>query len=193
MVRLGIDFGTTRTVVATVDRGNYPVISFQAGREVDGAESDQILNWYPSLVAAKGEEVVYGLDAQARQRDEGWTVLRSFKRLLGEMGHGETIRIGTCQRSAVELLTGFLSQLRQDLLGRSNLRIKAREKMAVMISVPANANSNQRFLTLDAFRRAGFDVKGMINEPTAAGIEYAHLLTQSGGNARRENLVVYDL
>ncbi|MGA1367674.1 MAG: Hsp70 family protein, partial [Blastocatellia bacterium] len=193
MVRLGIDFGTTRTVVATVDRGNYPVISFQPGSESGGAEGEQILHWYPSIVAAKGEELVYGLDALARQREEGWTVLRSFKRALGELGPGEKIRIGTCERSAIELLSGFLGQLRQDLLSRSNLRTKPREKMATMISVPANANSNQRFLTLDGFRRAGFDVKGMINEPTAAGIEYAHLLTQSRGSATRENLVVYDL
>jgi molecular chaperone DnaK (HSP70) len=193
MVRLGIDFGTTRTVVATVDRGNYPVISFQPGREGGETDDDQILNWYPSIVAAKGEEVVYGLDALAKQRVEGWTLLRSFKRQLGEVGPDERIRIGSCQRSAIELLTGFLSQLRLDLLSRSNLRIKPREKMAAMISVPANANSNQRFLTLDAFRRAGFDVKGMINEPTAAGIEYAHLLSQSGGSTTRENLVVYDL
>ena len=193
MIRLGIDFGTTRTVVATVDRGNYPVISFQPGIESGGAEGDQILNWYPSIVAAKGEEVAYGLDALARQREEGWTVLRSFKRALGELGPGEKIRVGTCERSAIELLSGFLGQLRQDLLSRSNLRIKPREKMATMISVPANANSNQRFLTLEGFRRAGFDVKGMINEPTAAGIEYAHLLTQNGGSATRENLVVYDL
>ena len=43
-----------------------------------------------------------------------------------------------------------------------------------MIAVPANANSNQRFLTLEAFRRAGFQVRGLLNEPSAAGIEYAH-------------------
>jgi molecular chaperone DnaK (HSP70) len=40
---LGIDYGTTRTVVAAVDRGNYPVVSFQTA---DGDTQD----WYPSLV-----------------------------------------------------------------------------------------------------------------------------------------------
>src|SRR5688500_16533715 len=40
---LGIDYGTTRTVVAAVDRGNYPVISFHTA---DGDTQD----WYPSLI-----------------------------------------------------------------------------------------------------------------------------------------------
>ena len=37
-----------------------------------------------------------------------------------------------------------------------------------MVGVPANANSNQRFLTLEAMRSAGFEVLGMVNEPAAA-------------------------
>src|SRR5262249_60077034 len=58
---------------------------------------------------------------------------------------------------------------------------------------PANANSNQRFLTLEAFRRAGFQVRGLLNEPSAAGIEYAHHAHRAGPSARRELVVVYDL
>ena len=45
---LGIDYGTTRTVVAAVDRGNYPVVSFHTA---DGDTQD----WYPSLIAVRGE------------------------------------------------------------------------------------------------------------------------------------------
>jgi molecular chaperone DnaK len=85
-----------------------------------------------------------------------------------------------------------MSALRSDLLARSNLRVKRNEKLQAMISVPANSNSNQRFITLEAFRRAGFDARGMMNEPSAAGIEYAHHLA-SGGSSKRETLVVYDL
>ena len=48
-------------------------------------------------------------------------------------------------------------------------------------------------MTLEAFRRAGFEVRGMINEPSAAGIEYAHLYLRAGAPARREHVVVYDL
>ena len=37
-----------------------------------------------------------------------------------------------------------------------------RDRLEVMLGIPAHANSNQRFLTLEAFRRAGFDVIGML-------------------------------
>jgi molecular chaperone DnaK (HSP70) len=52
-VRLGIDFGTTRTVVATCDRGNYPVVGFldEAGDPAD---------FYPSVVAERAGELRFG-------------------------------------------------------------------------------------------------------------------------------------
>ncbi len=183
---LGIDFGTTRTVVAAVDRGNYPVVSFQS-------EDGDRLDWYPSVAAARGEEIVFGFDATHKQGEAGWHVLRSFKRHLGTLGADDRIEIGEHGLTSLELLTGFLSSLRRDLLGRSNLRVKGRAALQAMISVPANSNSNQRFITLEAFRRAGFEVRGMMNEPSAAGIEYAHHLATSGGASKREVLVVYDL
>jgi len=183
---LGIDFGTTRTVVAAVDRGNYPIVSFQP-------EDGGTLEWYPSVAAARGDELVFGFDAAQRQGEAGWSVLRSFKRQLGTIGPDERIEIGDHRLTALELLTEFLSALRRDLLARSNLRVKRNEKLRTMISAPANSNSNQRFITLEAFRRAGFDVRGMMNEPSAAGIEYAHHLSAAGGVAKREVLVVYDL
>src|SRR5262245_8893032 len=182
---LGIDFGTTRTVVASVDRGNYPVVSFQS-------EDGDTLEWYPSVAAARGGEIIFGFDAAQKQGEEGWSLLRSFKRRLGTIGTDERIEIGDLNLTALELMTGFLSALRRDLLARSNLRVKRNEKLRAAISVPANSNSNQRFITLEAFRRAGFDVYGMMNEPSAAGVEYAHHLA-SGGSSKRETLVVYDL
>jgi molecular chaperone DnaK len=183
---LGIDFGTTRTVVAAVDRGNYPVVSFQS-------ESGDTFEWYPSLVAARDHEIVFGFDAALQQAEQGWDVLRSFKRLLSALGPDERVKVGDYELTTFALLTDFLAHLRRDLLVRSNLRVKPREKLEAMISVPANANSNQRFITLEAFRQAGFEVRGMMNEPSAAGIEYAHHLASSGAAAKREFLVVYDL
>jgi molecular chaperone DnaK (HSP70) len=181
---LGIDFGTTRTVVAAVDRGNYPTVSFQP-------EDGDTLDWYPSVVAARGDEIVFGFDAAQKQGQEGWHLLRSFKRQLGTVGPEDRIDLGGQSLTALELLTGFLTGLRRDLLSRSNLRVKRNEKLQAMISVPANANSNQRFVTMESFRRAGFEVRGMMNEPSAAGIEYAHHLSSSA--PKREVLVVYDL
>jgi len=183
---LGIDFGTTRTVVAAVDRGNYPVVSFHP-------EDGDTLEWYPSAAAARNGEIVFGFDAAQKQAETGWSVLRSFKRRLGTIGPDERIEIGEHKLTALELLTGFLSALRSDLLARSNLRVKRNEKLQAMISAPANSNSNQRFITLEAFRRAGFEVREMMNEPSAAGIEYAHHLASGGGSSKRVTLVVYDL
>ncbi len=183
---LGIDFGTTRTVVSAVDRGNYPVVSFHP-------ENGETLEWYPSVVAARGDEILFGFDAAQVAGEKGWSALRSFKRRLGTIGPDERLEIGDHRMTALELLAGFLSAMRRDLGARSNLRVKRNEKLEAMISTPANSNSNQRFITLEAFRLAGFEVRGMMNEPSAAGIEYAHYLASGGGSSKRETLVVYDL
>jgi molecular chaperone DnaK (HSP70) len=183
---LGIDYGTTHTVVAAVDRGNYPVVSFQT------AEGDT-QDWYPSLIAVRGDTCLYGLDAVPHQDDPAWALLRSFKRQLTTLGPAAQLTLDTGTVSVLELLTAFLVQLRHDLAAASNLRLKPHEPLEAMIAVPANANSNQRFLTLEAFRRAGFQVRGLLNEPSAAGIEYAHHAHRGGPSARRELVVVYDL
>jgi molecular chaperone DnaK (HSP70) len=183
---VGIDYGTTRTVVSTVDRGNYPVVSFHTE---DGDTHD----WYPSLIAARGEEYRFGLEAALHQYDPDWQLLRSLKRQLATLGPEAQIALGTGTVTVLELLTAFLVQLRRDLAQRSNLRLKPQDTLEAMISVPANANSNQRFLTLEAFRRAGFVVRGLLNEPSAAGIEYAHHALRASASMRRELVLVYDL
>ena len=58
-MRLWIDFGTTRVVVAAVDRGNYPILSFET---VDGTA-----DWFPSMVALRGPERRFGWSAWASQ------------------------------------------------------------------------------------------------------------------------------
>ena len=183
---LGIDYGTTRTVVAAVDRGNYPVVSFHTA-------TGDTQDWYPSLITARGDARLYGLDAARHQDDPDWTLLRSFKRHLATLGPTAQMALGTGAVNLLELLTAFLTQLRRDLVERSNLRVTPHEALEAVIAVPANANSNQRFLTMEAFRRAGFQVRGLLNEPSAAGIEYAHHARRAGPSARRELVVVYDL
>jgi molecular chaperone DnaK (HSP70) len=103
---LGIDYGTTRTVVAAVDRGNYPVVSFQT------AEGDT-QDWYPSLITARGDACQYGLDAACHQDDPDWVLLRSCKRQLATLGPAAQLPLGTGAVTALELLTAFLAQLRR--------------------------------------------------------------------------------
>ncbi len=180
-MRVGIDFGTTHTVAAVVDRGNYPVVSF------DGVDT------WPSLVAANNAgEVRFGLDAAAVRHAPGWSVLRSIKALLINAGPQTEVTLAGRPWRLAELLTGFLAQLRSDLEHRSNACLSPGEPIEAAISVPANASSAQRFLTLDAFTGAGFDVVVLVNEPSAAGFEYAHRY-RSTITAKREYVVVYDL
>jgi molecular chaperone DnaK (HSP70) len=185
-MRLGIDFGTTRTRVAAVLGGNYPLVTFHG-------EDDRGGDWYPSLIAARGNTLAFGWSAQRVEFDPDWAVLRSFKRRLGEVAPEDAWTLGGVRLSAVEWLTRFFAALRQDLLVRSSLEIPAGERLEALVGIPANANSNQRFLTLEAARLAGFEVIGMLNEPSAAGIEYAHRYRRVDMSRRREHVVVYDL
>ncbi len=183
-MKLGVDFGTTRIVVASADRGNYPLVSFD-GPDETSAE------WFPSLVAIRGPERRYGWDAWQSQGDESWVLIRSIKRLLEDAGPQTQVEVGHQRADLLELLRGLTGSLRQALLETSNLNLKRGEELEVVVGVPAHANSNQRFLTVEAFRLAGFHVLGVLNEPSAASIEFGHRERQN--KAGCESILVYDL
>jgi len=188
-MRLGIDFGTTRIVVATVDRGNYPVVTFDVPDE-------SARDWFPPLVAAKGDRRVYGWEAWAAQEEPGWTIVRSLKRALEGAGPQTLVQIGEQVLLMRQLLSEMISALRAELIARSSLAPGKREALEVMLGVPANANSNQRFLTVEAFREAGFRVLGLLNEPSAASIEFGHRdrsARQARETREKIRILVYDL
>ena len=182
MAQLGIDFGTTHTVVALSDRGNYPVVAFEEG------------NAFPSLIAARDFDgaLCYGTEAAAVAHEEGWSCLRSFKRLLSGAGPQTEIVLGGRLYPLTDLLAGFLSHLKETLLHRSNAGLRPRDTLEVAVSVPANALGAQRFLTIDAFQRAGFTVSRVLNEPSAAAFEYADRFNRTL-TSNREYIIVYDL
>ncbi|MEZ4321982.1 MAG: Hsp70 family protein [Myxococcota bacterium] len=188
-MNLGIDFGTTRTVVAVADRGNFPVVGFES------ADGD-VFDHFPSVAASDGTSLVFGHEALAKLDKPGWSGLRSFKRLLArpDAASCPQVRIGALSIGLDELLVSFLTALREALVHRSTCPVTPRKKEAfrTFVAVPARASSAQRFLTLEAFRRAGFQVAGMLNEPSAAGIEYAHRYAKSF-TAARSHVLVYDL
>jgi len=188
-VQLGVDFGTTRSIVAWSDRGNYPIVSF-----ID--EAGDATEWYPSVAAECRGELRYGFDALHAASDPEWTLLRSFKRVLSDpnLAPYSRVRVGSTELPIIDLLAGFLSALRRDLLLRSNLpkSIARTRPVRAVVATPANAHNTQRFVTIDAFRRAGFEVASLLNEPSAAGFEYAHR-HRSTITSRREYVVVYDL
>ncbi|MDU0315769.1 Hsp70 family protein [Phycicoccus sp. M110.8] len=185
---LGLDFGTTHTVVAHADRGNYPVVSFL---DADGDAHDH----FPSVAALDRDGLVFGFEALEAGR-RGTPVVRSFKRALAEPGTapGATLDVGGRDVPLLEVLTGFFASLRRALQEASSVdRVPgAGEDVRVVLGVPAQAHSAQRFLTLEACRRAGFTVAGMVNEPSAASLEFAHRQARSI-TSRRNIVVVYDL
>ena len=188
-MRLGIDFGTTRTVVAACDRGNYPIVGFDTP---DGVP----LDWYPSMVVARAGRCEFGVRALERLHSPGWTALRSFKRLLsGAQASPETlVDIGDTTIELGDLLAQFFTALRRDLLEHSNLPTsgKSDDVLEVVVATPANAHNSQRFITLDGFRRGGFTVVAILNEPSAAGLEYANRYRRTI-TSKREHVLVYDL
>lgn len=185
-MKLGIDFGTTRIVVAFADRGNYPVVVF------DGPDGGAY-EWFPPLVAVREERRVYGWEAWKVQEEDGWTVVRSLKRTLENAGVGTEIQIGDQQIPVVDVFRDLALALRQSLMDSSNLPAGATEPLEVMLGVPANANSNQRFITAEAFRQAGFSVLGLLNEPSAASIDFGHRKRASKEAGEKSRIVVYDL
>lgn len=192
-MRLGIDFGTTRTVVAACDRGNYPVISFDTPK----AEPQE---FFPSVIAEKGGELLFGFEALDRRGEPGWSLCPSFKRWLSspEATPGAKVEVGSVELPLIDVITRYLEALKHALLNGSNLpaanlaAAKARGGLEATVGTPANAFSTQRLVTLEAFRRAGFNVISMLNEPSAAGVEYAHRYRNTL-NSRREKVLVYDL
>jgi molecular chaperone DnaK len=185
-MRLGIDFGTTRIVAAAVDRGNYPLVGFESP---DGQTRD----WFPPLVAIRGSERRFGWNAWAVQGNRGWTVLRSLKRLLKRAGPTTQVDLAGCTMTVMELATELLVAFRQQLRQASTLSLNRVEPLEAMVGAPANANSNQRFLTAEAFRAAGFQVLGMLNEPSAASVEFGHRERAQRKGQPRRRLLVYDL
>ena len=185
-MKLGIDFGTTRIVVARVDRGNYPLVTFETPQ---GERCD----WFPPLVAVRGGARVFGWDAWSAQQEDGWTIIRSLKRYLEDAGPETRVEMADHSMPMLDLLTEMTVSLRQALREESSAEIGAGEPLEVMLGVPANANGNQRFLTVEAFRRGGFEVLGLLNEPSAASIEFAHYNRAKLPARGQGSILVYDL
>lgn len=186
-MRFGIDFGTTRTLIAAADRGNYPVLS------VDDADGDTH-DYIPTQIALDAGRLVAGWDAVELAR-EGLPVARSFKRLLAnpESTAQTPLRIGEDRVPLGDAMAAFAQHVAEQIRRNSVYAEQlGREQIRAVVGVPANAHSGQRLLTLDAFSRAGVEVLALVNEPSAAAFEYTHRHPR-GINSKRTTVVVFDL
>ncbi len=172
--------------MAAVDRGNYPLVNFEA---LDG----RVYDWFPSVVAVSEGQRVYGWEAINLHNQPGWTLVRSLKRELKAAGPYSEVEVGNQQINLGLLMTEMLASLRHELIERSTLGAQEGTKLEAILGVPANANSNQRFLTEEGARAAGFEVLGLSNEPSAAAIEFAHGNSSERKSRENSTLLVYDL
>lgn len=188
---VGIDLGTTNSLVAYVENGSPHVIPGENGETL-----------LPSVVAfPEGGKWVVGRLAKHQIIKSPTRTVYSVKRLMGKSfedvqneldflsyqlseRHKELvrIRIGDQDYTPIEISSFILSELKK----RTEKYFGEPVKKAV-ITVPAYFNDSQRQATKDAGRLAGFDVLRIINEPTAASLSY-------GLNKKQEGIVaVYDL
>lgn len=186
-MKFGVDFGTTRTSVALVDRGNYPLVSFT---DPNGDDHEYL----PSVIACSNDTLLFGFEAEEAAH-AGAPHLRSIKRFLSDPEVAATSTISFAGRDylLLDLVSRFLAYLADMIRTSSSVsRGRTDEGLEAVVGIPAHAWSAQRFLTLEAFRSAGWIVRDMLNEPSAAGLEYTHRYAGTV-NSRRTSVLVYDL
>lgn len=186
---VGIDLGTTNTLVATVRSSMAVVLHDEQGRPL-----------LPSIVRYQPDgQVEVGYGAQAWQAKDPKNTVVSVKRFMGrgreDIAHVESlpydfvdgpgmVRVRTCAgvKSPVEISA--------DILKATKSRAEANlggELAGAVITVPAYFDDAQRQATKDAARLAGINVLRLLNEPTAAAIAYGL------DNGAEGTYAVYDL
>ena len=182
---IGIDLGTTNSLVATVRSGLPEVIVDESGRAL-----------LPSAVWYRANHApVVGEGALANRITDPRNVVVSVKRWMGRsLSEIDSLAdLGDSgPRSPVQVSAEILKTLREraeQALGAApdSLGIRHQEIMGAVITVPAHFDDAQRQATKDAARLAGIPVLRLLNEPTAAAIAYG-LDQQAQGR-----FVVYDL
>jgi len=151
---IGIDLGTTNSVVATI-QGGEPII-------IPTAEGGRLC---PSVVAfsKSGERLV----GQIAKRQAVTNAVRTVLSVKRHMGTDWDILVDGRRLSAPEISAAILEKLRAD----AEAFLGAPVGRAV-VTVPAYFSDAQRQATRDAGRIAGLDVIRIINEPTAAALAY---------------------
>ncbi len=189
---IGIDLGTTNSLVAYMEKDRPVVIPGEDG-----------LNLVPSLVALDdNDQIVVGNAARKYLIETPERAVYSVKRLMGrgvedvqdelklfpfrladDLAAGEVLRIklGTKTFTPPEISAFILRQLK-----RNAERYFAAPVTKAVITVPAYFNDAQRQATKDAGRIAGLEVLRLVNEPTAASLAYGLDEKKSG------TVAVYD-
>jgi len=192
MAVVGIDLGTTNTVVACARGGRVQVVADEQGRHL----LPSVVSFHPN------GEVLVGYPARERRVVDAKNTIASVKRLIGRAWDSEEIKKAR-PRFAFELREGLgqgplvvardqtytLPEISAFVLRRAKQIADAGLREPVdraVITVPASFNELQRAATKVAGRIAGLDVMRIINEPTAATLAYGF------GRSAKERVAVYD-
>ncbi|MEG1346281.1 MAG: Hsp70 family protein, partial [Acidaminococcaceae bacterium] len=166
---IGIDLGTTNSVVAVMEGGEPTVISTQEGGRLT-----------PSVVGfSKSGERLVGQLAKRQAISNPDRTVSSIKR---HMGTDFKVTIDDKKYSPEEISAMILQKLKED--AEKYLGEKVTQ---AVITVPAYFSDSQRQATKDAGKIAGLEVLRIINEPTAAALAYGIDKTND------HTVLVYDL
>ena len=189
---LGIDLGTTNSAMAIIEGGKPKILE-----NAEGARTT------PSIVAiSKNGERLVGQTAKRQAVTNPGNTVYAVKRLIGrhfndeevqrdkktasykiiQAGEGVKVEMSGKEYTPQEISAMILSKLKADAEARLGEKITE-----AIITVPAYFNDSQRQATKDAGKIAGFDVKRIINEPTAAALAYGF------EKKKGEQIAVYDL
>src|SRR5215218_5773058 len=168
---VGIDLGTTNSVVSVLEAGEPTVIpNAEGGRTT------------PSVVAfSKSGEVLVGEVAKRQAITNPDRTIRSVKR---QMGTGWTVDIDGKKYTAQEISARVLQKLKRDAEAYLGDTVTQ-----AVITVPAYFNDAERTATKEAGQVAGLEVLRIINEPTAAALAYG--LDKEGTSD--QTILVFDL
>ncbi|MGU3291671.1 molecular chaperone DnaK [Williamsia sp. M5A3_1d] len=168
---VGIDLGTTNSVVAVLEGGEPTVIANAEGSRTT-----------PSVVAfARNGEVLVGQPAKNQAVTNVDRTIRSVKRHMGEGDWSQ--KIDDKDYTPQEISARTLMKLKRD--AESYLGDEVTE---AVITVPAYFNDSQRQATKEAGQIAGLNVLRIVNEPTAAALAYGLDKGQS-----EQTILVFDL
>ena len=151
---VGIDLGTTNSVISILEGGEPKIISNAEGHRTT-----------PSVVAfAKNGEVLVGDQAKRQAITNPERTVRSVKR---HMGSDWSIEIDGKKYNSQEISARILQKLKRDAEAYLGEDIKE-----AVITVPAYFGDAQRQATKEAGQIAGLEVLRIVNEPTAAALAY---------------------
>lgn len=193
-VIVGIDLGTTNSLVAYMKNGEAIIAKDRTGRSA----------LVPSIVHfTENGNLIVGNAAKDRLVTHPDRTIYSVKRLLGrsyedleyqtnqlayqiidnDEGDLVKVRVDNNFYTPIELSAEILKHLKARIEGLLEMQVSK-----VVITVPAYFNDSQRQATRDAGKLAGLDILRIVNEPTAAALAYGQ-----NSNNDNETIAVYDL